>query len=64
MICSDPYNLGCMNEASGSMLGNIYDRYLYTYREIMIYLCNSCCWWNCDWDWNDSPEGPFLHKIG
>ena len=58
--CSDPYKLGCRRQSTGAMLGQTYDKLSDSFKSIMIYLCSECGWWNCDWDWEGSLEGPFL----
>ena len=66
--CSDPYRVRCRNEATSSMAGwrfslnthGIMFDDIYKVEKIMIYLCDECCYWNCDWDWDTEPDGPGL----
>ena len=57
--CYDPYQLGCHREATGSMLGHTINQE-FDFIETVIYLCDSCCWWWCDWDYEAEPRGPLL----
>lgn len=65
--CSDPYGLGCRQPATGSMRGQTWDDKAdlidtFGVKEIAIFLCNDCAYWDADWDWDRSPEGPFLPR--
>ena len=57
--CSDPYRLSCNQTATGWMRGQAWSG-SGEVEEVIIALCNFCAYWNCDWDWEESPEGPFL----
>ncbi len=59
--CSDPYGLGCTNVNSGFMRGvRINEQFEFV--EVTIYLCNDCCYWECDHDYEMNPEGPILPR--
>ena len=58
--CSDPYGTGCQQVADGFMRGQKYNPFIQDYEETRIYMCPTCTWWNCDWDWDASPEGPSI----
>lgn len=61
--CSDPYGLRCRQSAVGSMIGTRWDWSKDEEIAVTIYVCSSCAYWNCDWDWDESPKGPSLPAI-
>lgn len=58
-VCSDPYGMGCHGPATGWMIGQRIDA-KFDIVETTIYLCDNCCYWECDHDWESQPNGPML----